>query len=316
VPAPIRALKFKLKAVLKLALLLALSPALAGSPRAHAAAPQDTTVAARDDTGRRVQLHAPARRVIALSPGITESLFAIGAGTQVVGVSDYSDYPPAALALPRVARAQGIDLERIAALHPDLIVTWASGYAPAQLTALEALGVPVYRYEPRHMEDIARDLEALGTLTAAPDGASQARRLREGRARLAAHPHGGPPVATFFQVWADPLMTLSDQHLAGELIGLCGGRNVFGALPLLVAAVDTEAVLRAAPELIVAGSGGVSDAAALREHWKRYTQLPAVAHGQLARLDSDLLDRGGPRTLEGAQALCGAMDAARGARSR
>ena len=293
-------------AALAAALLLASAAA-----RSAPGAPPSAPIEARDDSGAIVRLAAPARRIVSLSPGITELLFSVGAGDRIVGVSDFSDYPPAARALPRVSRAQGIDLERIAALRPDLIVTWGSGYSPALQDALRRLGVPVYVLETRSFESIATALERLGRLSGSPSAAATAAAFRDRLAALRNRFAQRTAVRIFYQVWSNPIMTLSGAHLASEAMRACGGRNVFEDLAPLVATVDAEAVIAARPQLILTAEAGGVDHGAL-DGWKRYPQLPAVAGGHLVTLDADTLDRGSVRVLDAVGALCEAVEKARG----
>jgi iron complex transport system substrate-binding protein len=267
-------------------------------------------LSAVDDDTREVRLAAPARRIVSLSPGITETLFGLGAGAQVIAASEFSDTPAAARALPRVARAQGIDLEAIAALHPDLIVAWGSGYSPALLDALRRLGVPVYICEPRTLEAIASTVERLGTLAGAAGAPAVAASFRARLQGLRSRYAQRPPVRVFYQIWANPLMTLSGRHLASEILRACGARNVFADQAPLVATVDAEAVLAARPEVIVTSEPGAQDHGAL-EFWKRYPQIPAVAAGLLFTLDSDEMDRQSLRTVDAAEKLCGDVERAR-----
>jgi iron complex transport system substrate-binding protein len=277
----------------------------AGAAHGGAAAPQVV-----DDAGLAVRLSGPAARIVSLAPGITEMLFDIGAGAQVIAASEYSDTPVAARVLPRVARAQGIDLEAIAALKPDLIVAWGSGYAPALLDALRRLEVPVYVFEPRTLEAIAGSMIRLGILTGAavaPQRAAQySARLQSLRARYEQR----APVRVFYQVWAQPIMTLSGRHVASEVLRLCGARNVFADVAPLVATVDAESVIATRPQLIVTSEPGGVDQGALA-FWRRYPDLPAVAQGQLYTLDADEMDRQTARVLDAAEKLCADVEQAR-----
>ena len=130
-----------------------------------------------DDDGATDHAGTAGQRVVSLAPHLTEQLFAIGAGDRIVGTTEYADFPPAALAIPRVGRAHSVDLERIAALKPDLIVIWGSGFPPATIDSVRRLGVPVFVSEPRSLDDVARSLERLGTLTGR-DGAPAAAQLQ------------------------------------------------------------------------------------------------------------------------------------------
>jgi iron complex transport system substrate-binding protein len=285
--------------------------ALLAAP-AHAAG---SAVEAVDDSGATVALARPAERVVSLAPSITEQLFAIGAGERVVGTSDSSDYPAEARRIPRIASAGSVDLERIAALHPDLIVLWGSGYPAATHDMLKRLGVPVYVSEPDSLESIASSLERLGRLTAAPGAAQQARRFRATLEDLRARYARRRPVRAFYQIWPQPLMTLSGRHVVSEALRLCGAHNVFEDLAPLVPTVSPEAVLAADPQIILTGEAGGADRGAL-DFWKRYPFIAAVAHGQLVTLDSDRIDRPTPRMLQEVQRLCEKVEAAREAAAR
>jgi len=274
------------------------------------AAPCGATIAVTDDGGRSVELARPAQRIVSLAPGITELLFLLGAGDRIVAASEYSDFPSAARQLPRVSRAQGIDLERIAALQPDLIVVWGSGYAPALLHGVQALGVPTYEYEPRTLESIATSIERLGALTASAGAPAISAEFRGRLAALRQRYGQRAPVRVFYQVWGNPIMTLSGRHLVSEVMRICGAHNVFDALTPLVATVDIESIIAARPEVIIAAESGAIDRGAL-DSWRRYPQVPAVAHDRLITLDADKLDRASVRILEAASTLCEQVERAR-----
>ncbi len=191
-------------------------------------------VEVRDDAGRVVRLERPATRIVSLAPHLTELLFAIGAGDRLVGVTGFSDYPPAATALPRVGGLYGLDVERLLALKPDLVVAWRSGTAEAELDTLERLGLRVFRNEPRTLDDIATTMARLGTLTGDEPGANAA--AADFRARVATLRDtyaSRSPVRVFYQVWNDPLMTIGGPQPITQVIELCGGRNVFASVKML-----------------------------------------------------------------------------------
>lgn len=270
-------------------------------------------VAAIDDAGHRVELARPAQRIVSLAPHLTEQLFAIGAGHRIVGTTEFADYPDEAKRIPRVARAHSVDLERIAALQPDLIAVWGSGFPPATLEALRRLGAPLFVSEPKTLADIAASLERLGTLTASagagPVAAAFRARLDALRARYAAR----RPVTVFYQIWPQPLMTLSGRHALSEAIRVCGGRNVFEDLAPIAPQVSVEAVLAADPEVIVTAEPGGRRTDAL-EGWKRFPQLRAVRAGRLVTLDADRINRHTPRLLDELAVLCERIDQARSPR--
>lgn len=270
-------------------------------------------VAATDDSGRRIELAQPARRIVSLAPHITEQLFAIGAGDRIVATTDFADYPPEARKLPRVARAHSVDLERVAAARPDLIVVWGSGFPPSIVESLKRLGVPVYVNEPGSLESIATSLERLGSLTASATAPRVAADFRARVAALRARYADRAPVRVFYQIWAQPLMTLAGTHVINEAIRLCGGRNVFGDLAPIAPQVAVEAVVAADPQLIVTAESGAKPGGAL-DPWRRYATIAAVKNNRLVTLDADKINRHGPRIVDEIGVLCAQIDAARQSR--
>lgn len=269
-------------------------------------------VSAVDDTQHTVTLTAPARRIVSLAPHVTELLFAAGAGPYVVGVSEYSDYPPEAKRIPSVGSGVSLDLERILQLKPDLIVGWNNGSAAIQLAKLETLRIPLFKSEPYDFSAIAHSIEQLAHLAgtdAIGHAAAEAFRARQNRLRATYQDRR--KVSVFYQIWRSPLMTLNGKHLVSSALRLCGGENIFANLPQLAPTVSVEAVVKADPEAILASRGEQDDVLAL---WRRFPQMKAVARGNLMLVEGDLLNRSGPRVLEGAEALCRDLDVVRNRR--
>ena len=275
------------------------------------AAPARAELRVHDIDGQTVVLAQPARRIVSLAPHLTELLFAIGAGDRVVGTVEYSDFPAAARQLPRVGDSALLDLERIAALQPDLVLVWRHGNSPQQLQRLAALQLPTYAHEARALADISRALRDLGLLTGRQADAAQRadafdRAVLELRARYA----GRPRLRVFYQVWPQPLITLNREHLISQMLDLCGADNVFAAQRLLTPTVTEEAVLLADPDAIVTGWIAAYGGAPLQS-WQRLTALRAVRQGQLLTVNPDLLHRQSDRVILGARELCEKLDAAR-----
>lgn len=267
-----------------------------------------------DDTGQALHLAQPAKRIVSLAPHITEMLFAAGAGDRVVGAVQYSDYPEAAKKIARVGGYTSVDMEKVAALKPDLVVAWKSGNRGAHLDKLRALGIPVFINEPRRIDDVARSIAQLGKLAGTDSaGEAAAQAFRKRHAALAAKYSARPPVRIFYEAWNRPLMTINGEHLISDVIRLCGGDNVFAKLPMLAPTIDAEAVLAAMPEVIVASGMGEGRPEWL-DDWRKWTKLPAVAQGNLFFIPPDQIQRHTPRILDGAERLCGQLDEARARR--
>lgn len=272
-------------------------------------------VRAVDDAGNDVTLAQPARRIVSLAPHATELLFAAGAGSAVVGVAAYSDWPLQARALPRVGDAGTLDLERIAALTPDLVVAWPYT-APAQLAMLKSLKIPVFVSHPQSIAGIADDLERLGTLAGTRGvAAAAAAGMRARQAELASRHRDAARLRVFYEIWNEPLYTIGGPHLITEAIATCGGENVFAGLALPAPSVSIEAVIAAAPDVIVGGDDAGRRPAWLAD-WLRWPALPAVRDGNLFVADGNLLHRPGPRFLDGVGALCADFDRARAKRKQ
>jgi len=270
-----------------------------------------TATAVTDDTGTEIRLAEPAGRIISLSPHLTELVFAAGAGDRLTGVVSYSDYPPPARDIPRVGDAHSFDIERILARKPDLVLAWQSGNPAGQVRHLQQLQLPGYISEPRTFEDIAATIEDLGTLAGTPViAAAAAQDFRQRLAALEQEYSGREPVSVFYQIWHEPLITIGGGHIIDEVIRLCGGRNIFSDIGQLAPRISIEAVLTAAPEVIIAG-GSHDERPAWLNDWRQWPQLPAVRHEQLYLIHPDLLQRHSPRLLKGAAELCRKLEQAR-----
>lgn len=276
-----------------------------------ASAAQAWAVESVDILGDDIQLAQPAQRIISLAPHITELLFAAGVGARIVGADAWSDYPPAARGIARIGDSSRIDLERVLALKPDLVVAWDSGNPRADTAQLRRLGVPVFISEPRHLQDIADDLRKLGHLAGADASADAAARAFEVRVdALRTQYADRRPLRVFYQISAQPLMTVNGTHLISALLTLCGGRNIFADLAPLAPAVATEAVLGADPDVIIAGTWQDEPDTAF-DTWKHWPQMSAVHRGRLYTVPADELHRATPRVLDGAQKVCTLLQQAR-----
>lgn len=271
-------------------------------------------ISVRDDTGATVSLAQPAQRIVTLSPHLAETVFAAGAGGQIVGTVDYSNYPEAARRIPRVGGYSRFDLEAVVALKPDLIIAWEGGNAPAHLQKLRRLGLPVYLSQINRLEDIAGEIERIGALAGTRQSAdTAARTFRRRLADLQARYAGRPVVRTFYEVWHQPLKTIGGQQFISSVIRLCGGENVFSTLTATAPDVTIEAVLAANPEAIIASGMGEARPEWL-DDWQARPGLLAAQRKNLFFIPPDLIQRHTPRLLDGAERLCQHLETARSRR--
>ena len=261
-------------------------------------------VSVRDGQGNQVTLARPAQRVAALVPHSVETLYAIGAGGNIVATVSYADYPPAARKLPMVGSYSGISLDAILRQRPDLVVVWSEGGLDKQIQRLRQLGIAVYVSRPLQLDDVAREMLALGTLTGHDAGAQKAAaQYRAALQRLKNDFGQRKPVSVFVQVNQNPLYTVSGNSFLGQVVTLCGGRNIFGDLKIAAPQISTEAVLRARPQVIL--STGIT--MKLTE-WNRWPSIPAVSANARYILPRDIVSRPGPRLPQGARILCQSLD--------
>src|SRR5690348_7686868 len=254
-----------------------------------------------DDLGRKVEVAAPAKRIVTLAPFLTELAFSVGVGDRVVGVSEHSDYPHAARKLPQVASAAGISIESVAALQPDLVLAWQDTMRPADLERLRALGIPVFVAQARSILDVGRLYGTIERLS----GTKSPEPLRgfHDKLRKALRKLDRPPVKVFLEIWHDPLTTISGPHWMNEALAFCGATNAFQDLGGVAPVVSWEAFYARNPPVIV-GAGSARDAAAFRAQWRDRSTLDAVKNDRLVFVDADLIQRPTLRLADGVAQLC------------
>lgn len=246
-----------------------------------------------------------AERIISLAPSSTEMLYAIGAGSKLIATVEHSDYPPQARKLPHIGNYHSINIEKIVALKPDLIVAWPEGNPAAQLALLEQLKLNIHYTRASSLDALAIELAALGQATGNSQQANELAQItRQELNKLKQDYQDKKKVSLFYQVWPEPLMSVSNKNWLGDAIKLCGAENIFAnnlqAFPL----VSKEKVLLADPQIMIAAE---KNHGALK-HWQQWSQLSAVKNQQLYTINPDHIHRFGPRLLLGVQELCKAID--------
>jgi len=273
-----------------------------------AASPSGASRAVSDDLGRTVRVRAAPLRIVSLAPGATEMLFAAGAGPEVIATVEYSDEPTAARAVPRIGDVATIDMERLVALEPDVVVAWPAGGNPAQRDKITALGMSLYQQQVVRLADLPASLRRLGVLAGTEAAAEQAAHALEERLASLARTYGAgvdrsrrPTV--LLQVWNRPVYTIGGKHLMSDALELCGARNVFADLPEPAPLVDTEAIIARNPDIIVAASPPGESAAWVAD-WQRFGSLAAVRGGRVVAFEDQGLSRLGPSVLDATERLC------------
>jgi iron complex transport system substrate-binding protein len=251
----------------------------------------------------------PAERVVSLAPNLTELLFTVGAGAQLVAVSAWSDYPREVLKLPVVGDAFTVDQEQLALSNPDLLLVWESGTPAHVVDDLQDLGYNVVRIRTRSLDDIADALLQIGELTGHVAEAEKAAAAYRGELQSLRDRYSNAPlIRVFYQVAARPLYTINNEHYISELISVCGGENIFEDLSELAPTVDVEAVVDRDPEVMLASTEAGDDAFV---EWERWPGMSANRIGNHFLLPADEIGRASTRVIIAGNAMCLALQQAR-----
>lgn len=261
--------------------------------------------------GQSLTLAAPATRVVSLAPDMAELLFDIDAGQVLVGTVQYSDFPAGAKRVPRLGDAFHVDVEKLVALKPDLVLAWEGGTPQALIDRLRSLGLPVLALGTHDLTDVAANIETLGAATDHRDSAARvAGDFRAHLASLKERYAGAKPIRAFYEISAQPLFTVGGAQSISRLLQVCGAENIFADLSELAPAVSLEAVLGRDPQVIVTGDGE-GDAAERFKDWQNYPKLAATQAGNFITVNDDWISRSTPRLLDAGDQLCASLAQAR-----
>ena len=258
-----------------------------------------------DDLGEEVVLLKPARRVISLAPHITELIYSLGAEKQIVGTVKYSDYPPEASTLPRIGDAFSLNIESVLALKPDLIIAWHTGGNNRPIERLRSLGLPVYTNEAKSLAGIGEAIIDIAALLGKNERGFALQQefvtaLENSRVVKKSSP------VIFFQISDQQLYTVSSEHLIGQAINHCGGKNLFSDISPNVSQVNQEMILANQPDVIVVTQRPGSESAWVKT-WRGFTGTQY----QVDTIDPDLISRPSLRMLDGIKAICEIVNGAR-----
>jgi len=297
------------KRFLTLLLLAAVGCGPSAGPPAGAPSAEGFPVTVTDGRGRAVTVARRPGRIVCLTPATTETLFAVGAGPSVVAVTTTDTYPPEVKGLPTVGgySPNTVSTEAILTAQPDLVLA-TTGFHDPVTDALERLGLTVLtRPDPDSFEELAAAIELTGRATGCGDRAAAVsadllRRVALVRGRTAAVPAADRP-RVLYVLWDDPLLTAGPASFVGRMIEEAGGVNVFADAAQQFPRVSDEAVVSRRPDLILApdhGRAGLPDRLRARPGWGA---VPAVRAGRIRTVDEDLVNRPGPRLIDGLEAV-------------
>ncbi len=257
-----------------------------------------------DALGRKIYLAKAPIRIVSLAPSLTETLYAIGAGDRVVGVTPFCNYPQEAQAKPKVGYVRP-NLESILALQPDLVVSPLEVLRGDSLEKLERLKIATFLLQTKTLEDIFSQIQTVGRIAGHSAQADRlATDLRTRVAELRAKTNGLPRPRVLYVLNTEPFITVGPGSFIHHLIELAGGANVATSAGAPYPRLSIEAVLSEDPEMIIFPVGEAEGIPEAEQHrWRRWTTLSAVQREQFYQIEADLLNRPGPRIVQGLEAL-------------
>jgi len=261
-----------------------------------------------DDAGHRIYLAKPPARIVSLAPSITEMLFSLGLEEQIVGVTEFCDYPSAAKSKPKVGYANP-SVETIVALRPELVLAPRDFLRPDLQLKFEQLKIPVFVLDAHTLEDIPLQIHTLGQMFEKVSAANAVTQLM--RQRIAEIRHTVehlPAKRVLYVLNSQPLITVGPGSFIHQMIGAAGGMNIATQASEAYPRLSMETVLKEDPEVLIFPSGDVETVPrSEQQQWRRWASLSAVKQQRLHEVSSSLLNRPGPRVVDGLEQLARAI---------
>lgn len=259
----------------------------------------------RDAIGRYVRISYPPNRIVSLAPDVTETLFALGLDSEIVGVTRFSNFPPAARDKPKVGSYVAINIEKIIDLKPDLILGTGAGNSRIQVEKLWRVGFPVFVVYPKNFDDILETIHLTGRVVGREKRAKRiVREMKHRLCQVRQQIKGRRRPLVFLQIGRDPIFTVSKGSFANDLIAMAGGDNIAKNERVPYPSYSLEEIVLRAPEVIIITSMYTEgDYDRWIEEWKKWDVIPAVRNNRLHIVDSDLIDRPSPRIIQGLEQM-------------
>jgi vitamin B12 transport system substrate-binding protein len=250
-------------------------------------------------------------RFVVLAPHLVESMYAIGAGEQIIATTNHADYPAAAKSIPTVGNYARLQIEKILQLRPDIVVAWRTGNPAEDLIRLEKYQLNVVYTQPKKLRDVAAEIRLLGQLTGREEKAEVlANNYLTRLEALASRYQEKTPISVFYELWARPLRTVAGESWLQQQIAVCGGQNIYAHMADDYPQVSLEQVLELRPQVIIQPSKhGQTQPDEL--NWQTWPQLPAVKNDFILHPNADKVHRMTVRMLDEVALLCAEMDQAR-----
>jgi iron complex transport system substrate-binding protein len=253
-----------------------------------------------DDLGRQVVINKPILRVVSLAPSLTESIFAVGAGDKLVGVTTYCNYPEAAKSKEKVGDTQTPNIERIVALKPDIVFVSTASQLEAFMRTLDQQGIAVYVMDAKSIGEVFDDLRTLGGLLGTEDSANALVAGLEERVKAIGSKE---PRRVFVQISNEPLFTIGKDSFLTEVVAKAGGESVTKDVPSGYPKLSKETASAMDPDVII-----LSDSEDNREPNAVFKNSNAVKNGRVYRINADIISRPGPRLVDALEQIAGFLN--------
>lgn len=257
-----------------------------------------------DELGRAVNIAPNPQRLISLAPSITETLFALGVGKRIVGVTSYCDFPAEARLKEKVGDTLNPNLERIIALKPDLVIITTASQLENLTRRLDQLQIPVYVINPRTVKGVIASIRHLGEVTGTASRASEIAAEMERRiGHLQQQVQSLQRPRVFYLLQTEPIITAGRNTFINDLINLAGGQSISAEETADYPQFSRETAIARAPEVIIAPASHGSELVSRERLQRDFATTPAVRHHRIIVVNPDLVDRPGPRIVEGLEQL-------------
>ncbi len=249
--------------------------------------------------------------IIALAPHIVEMLYDIGAGGQIIGTTDFADYPEQAKAIPRIGNYAKLQIERVIELQPDFILAWQSGNPSDDLERLKQLGFNIVYSEPKTFEDIAKEIRLFGKLSGHQKQAEKLSKqfLTELTSLKKAY-QNKESITVFYELWSRPLTTVAKGSWPQQHLNICQATNPFEQVSTPYPQVNIEKILLTPIDLIIQPMS-INQTAKEGFNWQDWPVIPAVKNNRIIQPDADALHRMTLRSLDELSKLCFEIDQVR-----
>jgi len=258
-----------------------------------------------DEVGRNVRVPNSPKRIMPLAPSITEILFALGLQEEIVGVTNFCDYPEAALKRPKIGGFVTPSIEKIVSLKPDLIIAIRDGNREETVHRLNDLGFSVYWVNPKSFDGVMETIKNIGEIVGREDEIRRIiRDMRTKKENIIRLTRSLPKPKVFFQIGYAPIITVGRGTLTDDLIRLAGGRSISENESVNYPLTSMETIILKAPQIIIMSSmESKRDYLNLIKRWQDWKSIPAVKRNAIYVVDSNLVDRPTPRIVEGLETM-------------